>query len=314
MAAIRPPSSDALDEAAAALRAGRLVAFPTETVYGLGADARSDAAVADLYAAKGRPSFNPLIVHVLDVRALEPLVVLDARARRLIDRFWPGPLTLVLPRRADSPVSLLACAGLDSLGVRSPSHPVARALLQAAAIPLVAPSANASGHVSPTEAAHVEADLGDRIDMILDGGPCEHGVESTIVGLLDRPTLLRPGAIARTEIESVLGESLAEAPNDEVRAPGQLVSHYAPSRPVRLDASHVDPDEALLAFGDPLPGAAVTINLSPTADMREAAARLFAALRELDRAPVRAIAVMPIPTEGLGEAIRDRLSRAAAPR
>lgn len=314
MSGLRDPSPETLGEAAETLRRGGLVVFPTETVYGLGADARSDRAVAGVYAAKGRPSFNPLIVHVLDEGALEPLVVLDDGARRLIDAFWPGPLTLVLPRRPDAVISMLACAGLDSLAVRSPAHPVARALLREAGIALVAPSANASGRVSPTKAEHVLSDLGDRVDMIIDGGPCEHGLESTIVGLLDRPTLLRPGAIERDAIERVLGERLQTPDPGPVRAPGGLTSHYAPRHPVRLDATSVAPDEALLAFGDPPLGAAHTINLSRSRDLREAAARLFSALRELDREDVKTIAVMPIPAEGLGEAILDRLRRAAAPR
>ncbi len=308
----------AIAEAAEVLRAGELVAFPTETVYGLGADATSDAAVAALYAAKRRPAHNPLIVHIAGRAALEPLARLDARAERLAERFWPGPLTFVLPRRPTAPVSPLATAGLSTVAVRVPAHPVALALLEAAGQPIVAPSANRSGRVSPTSAEDVALELGDAIALILDAGPCRVGVESTIVDLSepDRPVLLRPGGVPRAAIEEVLGP-LAEAGEGEARprAPGRLASHYAPSLPVRLDALEVEPDEALLAFGPRVPsGAFATFNLSPAGDTTEAARRLYALLRAADRSGARQIAVMPIPGEGLGEAIRDRLRRAAAPR
>jgi len=304
--------------AAAALRAGRLVAFPTETVYGLGADALSDAAVARVYEAKGRPRFNPLIVHAADPDEAMRLGVFGSDATRLAGEFWPGPLTLVVPRAEACPVSLLASAGLDSLAIRVPAHPLARALIRATGRPLVAPSANRSGRLSPTRAGDVAADLGDRVAMVLDGGPCLIGVESTIVSCLgEAPALLRPGGIPRGEIERVLGRALAGAApaGDRPVAPGQLESHYAPRAALRLDASVAEPGEALLAFGPSPPAhAGPTRNLSATADLVEAAASLFRMLRELDATGVAAIAVMPVPREGLGEAVNDRLTRAAAPR
>jgi L-threonylcarbamoyladenylate synthase len=311
----------AIARAARALRTGRLVAFPTETVYGLGADATDDDAVAAIYAAKGRPRFNPLIVHVPDLAAAEALVRFDARARRLARRFWPGPLTLVLPRRKDCEVSWLASAGLDSLAIRVPDHPVALALLRAARIPVVAPSANRSGRVSPTCAAHVARDLGARVDMILDGGACRVGVESTVVDLVG-PTaiLLRPGGADAEAIEEALGARLARrapsAAGAPMRSPGQLASHYAPRAAVRLEARRPGPDEAFLAFGagDALVPSRLRLDLSPRGDLAEAAANLFAMLRALDRKGVRRIAVAPIPRRGLGLAINDRLARAAAPR
>jgi len=305
----------AIEAAAACLAAGGLVAFPTETVYGLGADARNGEAIARLYAAKGRPSFNPLIAHVADVEAARGLARFDAAADALAAAFWPGPLTLVLPKRPDSGVSDLALAGLDSLAVRVPAHPVARALLTAFKGPVVAPSANRSGHVSPTSAAHVLTDLRGRIDMLLDAGPCPVGVESTIVACLDAPTLLRPGGLPREAIERVLGRGLAVAAiaEDAPLAPGMLSSHYAPKARLRLDAEAAGPDEALLAFG-PAPAAGVTLNLSPRGDLIEAAANLFSHLRALDASGAKRIAVMKVPHEGLGEAINDRLARAAAPK
>jgi L-threonylcarbamoyladenylate synthase len=311
----------AIAHAARVLAAGGLVAFPTETVYGLGADASNGQAVARLYAAKGRPSFNPLIVHVTDTNAAERLARFDADAVRLAAAFWPGPLTLVLPKTPDCPVADLATAGLDTVAVRMPDHPVARALIAAVGRPLVAPSANRSGHVSPTSAAHVAADLGGSIDLIIDGGPTRVGVESTIVACLaERPVLLRPGGVARDAIEQLLSrpiEGPGRASADAPLAPGMLASHYAPATPLRLDADAVAPDEALLAFGPHLPrGAACAVavfNLSPAGDLVEAAANLFAHLRALDQAGARAIAAMPVPREGLGEAINDRLARAAAP-
>lgn len=310
-------------EAARCLAAGGLVAFPTETVYGLGADAANGRAVARLYEAKGRPAFNPLIAHVAHRAAAQAFAHFNADALRLAGAFWPGPLTLVLPRSKGRPVAELAVAGLDSIAVRVPSHPVAQSLLAAFARPVVAPSANRSGHVSPTTAAHVRADLGGRIDLIVDGGATPVGVESTIVACLDEPTLLRPGGLPREAIERVLQRPLAAAPEsgaatDAPLAPGRLVSHYAPRAVLRLEAQSVAPGEALLAFG-PRPAAGVThavsvLNLSDRGDLVEAAANLFSHLRTLDGTGVKTIAVMPIPHQGLGEAINDRLIRAAAPR
>jgi L-threonylcarbamoyladenylate synthase len=305
---------EAIAAAADCLRAGGLVAFPTETVYGLGADATDGEAVARLYAAKGRPAFNPLISHVADAAAAERLAVFNDDARRLAEAFWPGPLTLVLPKREGCPVSDLALAGLDTIALRVPAHPAARALIAAFGRPIVAPSANRSGHVSPTTARHVMADLRGRIDLIVDGGAAPVGVESTIVACLEQPTLLRPGGLAREDITCVLGKPLdSDETSDDTapRAPGMMTSHYAPKAALRLDAAQARDGETLLAFG-PHPGAAM--NLSPRGDLVEAAANLFSHLRALDAAGARAIAVMPIPREGLGEAINDRLARAAAPR
>ena len=308
---------DTIAAAANVLAAGGLVAFPTETVYGLGADATNGAAVARLYAAKGRPRFNPLIAHVADARAALRLAQFSDEAKLLAGVFWPGPLTLVLPKQDDCPVSELATAGLDSIAVRAPDHPVARDLLKAFGKPVVAPSANQSGHISPTLAEHVRVDLDGRIDLIIDGGPASVGVESTIVSFLTVPTLLRPGGLPRDAIERVLGHALAEAEprsDDAPLAPGMLASHYAPRAPVRLNAIGARPGEALLAFGPAAPGAELSLNLSPTGDLVEAAANLFSHMRALDASGVSGIAVMPIPTEDLGEAINDRLARAAAAR
>jgi len=319
------PGAAAAERAARTLAAGGLVAFPTETVYGLGADATNGPAVARLYEAKGRPSFNPLIAHVADAAAARALARFDVTAQRLATAFWPGPLTLVLSKLADCPVAELATAGLDTIAVRVPSHPVARAILLAFGRPVVAPSANRSGHVSPTTAQHVLADLRGRIELIVDGGPTPMGLESTIVACLDRPVLLRPGALPRADIERVV--ALAEAPPspaspasvDEVPiAPGALPSHYAPRARLRLDAQRVEAHEALLAFG-PTPAAgaeraAAILNLSRRGDLIEAAANLFSHLRALDASGAATIAVMPVPRAGLGEAINDRLERAAAPR
>jgi L-threonylcarbamoyladenylate synthase len=316
--------ADAIEAAVKSLAAGGLVAFPTETVYGLGADATNGQAIARLYAAKGRPSFNPLIAHVADIAAARRLARFDAAAEGLAAAFWPGPLTLVLPKTADCPVADLATAGLDSIAVRVPDHPVARNLIAAFGKPVVAPSANRSGHLSPTTAAHVLADLRGRIDLVVDGGPTSVGVESTIVACLGEPMLLRPGGLARGLIESILGHALAEPPIDPADAgeaplaPGMLASHYAPRARLRLDAGTVAPHEALLAFGPAmLPGAdqaAARLNLSARGDLVEAAANLFSHLRALDARGAATIAVMPVPDEGLGEAINDRLRRAAAPR
>jgi L-threonylcarbamoyladenylate synthase len=316
--------ADAAAAAAAArtLAEGGLVAFPTETVYGLGADARNGRAVARLFAAKGRPKFNPLISHVADLAAARRLARFAPAAERLAGAFWPGPLTLVLPKSIDCPVSELATAGLDTIAVRVPDHPVAREILIAFAGPVVAPSANRSGHVSPTTAAHVLADLNGRIDLVIDGGQTQVGIESTIVACLGgTPLLLRPGGLARERVESVLGTELAEPARtgaDAPLAPGMLGSHYAPRTPLRLEARAVEPGEALLAFGPvAAPGAEharAALNLSPAGDLVEAAANLFSQLRALDAAGAPSIAVMAIPHEGIGEAINDRLARAAAPR
>jgi L-threonylcarbamoyladenylate synthase len=306
-----------VDEAARLIRGGELVAFATETVYGLGADAASERAVAAIFAAKERPRINPLIVHVADAEAAEDLAVFDRRAQDLAARFWPGPFTLVLKRRQSCRVSLLASAGLDTLALRVPAHELAQRLIRAAATPIAAPSANRSGRVSPTTAAHVAAELDGRIAAILDAGPCRVGLESTVLDLSGRaPRLLRPGGLAIEEIEAAIGPvARAHDQAGALRSPGQLASHYAPSLPLRLEARTVAADEALLAFGRDVPqGAARVVSLSETGDVVEAAANLFAALRALDRGEYRAIAVMPIPEHGLGLAINDRLRRAAAPR
>ncbi len=303
------------------LAAGGLVAFPTETVYGLGADATNGRAVARLYDAKGRPAFNPLIAHAADRQAAQRLARFDADATKLGAAFWPGPLTLVLPKSADCPVAELATAGLDSIAVRVPDHTVAHDILKAFGKPVVAPSANRSGHVSSTMAEHVQADLGGRIDLIIDGGATAVGVESTIVGCLGEPLLLRPGGVPRAAIERVLGRALAAAANsgeDQPLAPGMLTSHYAPRTRMRLNADWVAPGEALLAFGSARVAGVghpkKVLNLSQHGDLAEGAANLFSHLRALDTAGASAIAVMPIPDEGLGEAINDRLGRAAAGR
>jgi L-threonylcarbamoyladenylate synthase len=311
---VMKPDSQAIEAAARCLRQGGLVAFPTETVYGLGADAGNGEAVARLYAAKSRPAFNPLTAHVASREAAHRLARFDADADTLAAEFWPGPLTLVLPKQPDCGVADLALAGLDTVAVRVPAHPVAHALLAAFGGPIVAPSANRSGHVSSTSAAHVLADLRGRIDMVIDGGPCTVGVESTIVACLGEPTLLRPGGVAREQIERVLGRPLALVPIEEApRAPGMLASHYAPKARLRLDAEAARAGEALLAFGPGVPAAnTMTLNLSPRGDLIEAAANLFSHLRALDASGAAAIAVMKVPHAGLGEAINDRLARAAA--
>ncbi|WP_072396691.1 L-threonylcarbamoyladenylate synthase [Hyphomicrobium sp. CS1GBMeth3] len=317
---IRPADQAAIEDAGRLVRAGALVAFPTETVYGLGADATNGRAVAAIFSAKGRPQFNPLIVHVADLAAAEQIAVFTPVARALAKAFWPGPLTLVLPRRAEAGISDLVTAGLDTVAVRVPAQPVAQALLVAAGRPLAAPSANRSGRVSPTTARHVEEDLDGKVAMVLDGGPTQHGLESAVVAVTaeGEVRLLRPGAVARQDIEAVLGASLTNEPlSDDTHptSPGQLASHYAPNAKLRLNASDVRSGEALLAFGSEAPVTdGPSFNLSPSGDLAEAAAALFAALRDLDRTGVRTIAVMPIPEHGLGEAINDRLRRAAAPR
>lgn len=308
------PDDAGLDRAAALLAAGACVAFPTETVYGLGADARHDDAVAGIYAAKARPAHNPLIVHITDVAAVAELAELTDAARALAAAFWPGPLTMVLPLRRGAGLSGLVTAGLDSVALRVPAAPVAQALLRRCGLPLAAPSANRSGRISPTTADHVLAGLSGRIAAVIDGGPCAVGVESTIVDMTGPPRLLRPGGIPAEALSRVLGLPIGTAPvTDDVapKAPGMLASHYAPRARVRLDAVSAAPDEVLLGFG-PVAGAAV--NLSPSGDLDEAAANLFAALHRLDTDGATAIAVSPIPDTGLGRAINDRLRRAAAPR
>jgi len=310
----RHADDEAIGEAAALLRSGGLVAFPTETVYGLGADATNDHAVARIFAAKGRPQFNPLIVHAPDVAAHRQWVSFDHRALALTDRFWPGALTLVLPRRVDAPLSLLVSAGLDTVAVRAPDHPVARALLVAAGLPIAAPSANRSGQLSPTTAGHVADSLGDAVDMILDGGACPGGLESTVLSLAgERPILLRPGLVTRDALEAVVGPVAVAGEDAAIAAPGMLSSHYAPAVAVRLNATGSAVDgEALLAFGpDAPPGFALVRNLSASGDLVEAAANLFRLLHELDGTSPSGIAVMPIPDDGLGVAINDRLRRAA---
>jgi L-threonylcarbamoyladenylate synthase len=321
---ILPAGEAAVASAARCLAEGGLVGFPTETVYGLGADASNPAAIARLYQAKGRPAFNPLIAHVGDIQAARQIARFDATALALAEAFWPGPLTLVLPKTNDCAVADLATAGLDTIAIRIPSHPLARQILRAFGGPVVAPSANLSGHVSPTTAAHVLSDLAGRIDLIVDGGPVAVGVESTIVGCFDAPMLLRPGGLPRGEIERVLGRTLLQPPEDpdgdhgHPLAPGMLASHYAPRTPVRLNADRLEPGEALLAFGShPVPGidaAAAVMNLSSAGDLAQAAANLFGYLRALDARGARTIAVMPVPHHGLGEAINDRLRRAAVGR
>jgi L-threonylcarbamoyladenylate synthase len=307
----------AIDAAARILRAGGLVAFPTETVYGLGADATQGEAVARIYAAKGRPAFNPLIAHVATLEQARQIGVFSNLAGRLAEAFWPGPLTLVVPAVVACPVSDLARAGLDSLAIRIPAHSVARALIAAFGRPVVAPSANKSGRVSPTTAAHVREDFDAEIDLVLDGGRTHVGVESTIVSCLDEtPRLLRPGGLARDRIEAFLQGSLAASDDDAIVAPGMLTSHYAPHATVRLNAIEAREGEAILDFGEPMPVAsdAIRRNLSVRGDLVEAAANLFAHLRALDASGAKTIAVAPIPDEGLGEAINDRLARAAAER
>ncbi|MGH7126473.1 MAG: L-threonylcarbamoyladenylate synthase [Stellaceae bacterium] len=309
-------NADRVADAAGLLRAGELVAFPTETVYGLGGDATNDLAVARIFDAKGRPRFNPLIVHVPDLAIAKTLALLDARAEQVAERFWPGPLSLVLPRTPSCPISLLASAGLDTIAIRMPAHPLALALLRATGRPLAAPSANRSGRVSPTSAADVMAELGSRIAAVLDGGPCEVGIESTVLDLCGaEPTVLRPGGVPSEALEKPLGPVTAGA-SGTPRSPGMLESHYATARPLRLDARDARPDEALLALGPgPAPEGFREVRwLSRRGDLTEAAANLFALLRALDRPDFTAIAVMPVPEQGLGVAINDRLRRAAAPR
>ena len=318
--ALLPTGQVALAQGAALLQAGGLVAFPTETVYGLGADATSDTAVAGIYAAKGRPAFNPLIAHVADLAAAQREGVFGADALALAKAFWPGPLTLVVPAAPGCRVCMLARAGLDTVALRVPAHAFARALIAATDRPIAAPSANRSGHISPTLAGHVMADLAGRIDLVIDGGAAQVGVESTVVACLGgTPQLLRPGEVTRAAIVAVLGHALRDAPSGgTLIAPGQLASHYAPRAALRLDAQELRAGEAGLDFGGVFGGVVGlgghVLDLSPWRDLTEAAARLFAALRALDAGGAAVIAVAPVPEDGLGEAINDRLRRAAAPR
>lgn len=314
---IQPVNAITIEKAAGLLRSRKLVAFPTETVYGLGGDATSDLAVAEIFSVKGRPSFNPLIVHVSSADMAKRYVSWNASAEKLAGLFWPGPLTLILPRLPDSKISLLACAGGDTVGVRLPANATAQALLKEADIPVAAPSANRSGRVSPTSAQHVYEELGESIPLILDGGSSALGIESSVIDISgERPVLYRPGFITCEQLESALGRKIAVLDDQSgiiKKSPGLLASHYAPTLPVRLNVLSPQRDEALLAFGREFPRtAAFTLNLSAIGDMKEAAARLFASLRTLDN-PDRfsAIAVMPIPNEGIGIAINDRLKRAA---
>ena len=315
-----PADPDGIAAAADVIRQGGLAAFPTETVYGLGADARDGTAVAGIYAAKGRPSFNPLIAHVTDLDAARREGVFGPDALRLAEAFWPGPLTLVVPQAPGGSVCDLARAGLDSVALRVPARPVAGELLRRAGCPVAAPSANRSGRISPTTADHVWSELAGRIDAVLDGGATEVGIESTIVschGGIAR--MLRPGGVTRAAIEAVLGAPLASNEADDaapLRAPGMMLSHYAPQAAVRLNASEAEAGESVLDFGGRLQrsSCANILDLSPSGDLREAAANLFGHLRRLDQAGAIRIAVAPIPDEGLGEAINDRLRRAAAPR
>lgn len=306
----RIAGSDALDEAVAILAAGSIVAVPTETVYGLAARADRDAAVAAIYRAKGRPSFNPLIVHVENLKTAERLAVFDERARGLAEAFWPGALTLVLPLRADAALAPAVSAGLPTVALRCPAHPLMRELLARCPFPLAAPSANRSGAISPTEPAHVAASLGAAVPLILDGGRCAGGLESTIVALRDdgRWQVLRPGPIEKTGISAILGanQEVVASPT-AIEAPGQLAGHYAPSKPLRLNVTDPAEDEFQIGFG-PIGG---DVTLSATGDLAEAAARLYRRLWDADAAPQPRIAVAPVPDEGLGAAINDRLGRAA---
>ncbi len=305
-------SGSAIEQAARILAGGGLVAIPTETVYGLAADATNGEAVAAIYTAKGRPAFNPLISHVSGLEMAEQVAVFTPLARQLAERFWPGPLTLVLPRAPGCAVSELASAGLDTIALRCPGHEIARKLITHFGKPLVAPSANPSGGVSPTTALHVADGLGEKIQFILDGGPCSVGVESTVIGFDgDTPLLLRKGGLARREIEAITGPLSKPDAKSPKASPGMLQSHYAPQVPLRLNATTAYDGETLLGFGR-VKG--TELSLSPDGDLAEAAANLFAYLRKLDTPDIRRIAVAPIPDEGLGEAINDRLERAAAPR
>jgi len=305
-----PADAAGIARAVAVLRSGGLVAAPTETVYGLAARADRPEAVAGIYRAKGRPSFNPLIVHVPDLAAAEQLAVIDDRARALAAAFWPGPLTMVLPLRDGAPLAPATTAGLATVALRCPAHPAMRALLEASGLPIAAPSANRSGAISPTSAAHVAQSLDGAVDLILDGGPCTAGIESTIVALRDDGTwqVLRPGPIEESRISAILGTDAAAVTSAAIEAPGQLASHYSPGKPVRLGVCEAEADEFFIGFG-PVAG---DYNLSSGGDLAEAASRLYDALHKAAAAPQPRVAVAPVPGEGMGEAINDRLRRAAA--
>jgi len=317
MTDILQPTPHNIARAAAFMKEGGLAAFPTETIYGLGADACNEKAVADIFAAKERPSFNPLISHVDGLVMAESIARFDNRARKLASAFWPGPLTLVLPRTQDCPASWLSCAGLSTIAVRCPRHATALALITALGHPVAAPSANRSGSISPTTAQHVAESLSDAVPVILDGGASEVGLESSILDLTtDTPTLLRPGGLSREDIEAVIGPiALSSETPSAPKSPGQLLRHYAPALPVRLAATGVSENEALLGFGNVPEGmrekAAAFANLSEHGDLREAAANLFAMMHALDIPGMAGMAIMEIPTHGLGLAINDRLKRAA---
>ncbi|MGD9649905.1 MAG: L-threonylcarbamoyladenylate synthase [Dongiaceae bacterium] len=294
------------------LQEGQLVAIPTETVYGLGGDATRDDVIARIFAAKGRPQFNPLIIHVSGIGGAEKLVDINSKAQKLIEKFWPGPLTLVLPRKSDAKISLLAASGLPTLAVRAPNHAMTRELLAALPFPLAAPSANPSGHLSPTLPRHVEK-LGGQVAMILDGGPCEIGLESTVLDLSEaKPRILRAGFVTKEEIESLIGPVTAAQDGDQIKSPGMMLKHYAPKTPLRLTIDQPKNNEGLLAFGKNIPsGFKAVKNLSESGNLIEAAANLFAHLHELDQMNLNSIAAMKAPNEGLGIAINDRLKRAA---
>lgn len=312
---VRAACPESIADATALLRAGGIVAVPTETVYGLAAHAGDERAVARIYAAKGRPDFNPLIVHVADVAQAEALVEMGDMARALASAFWPGPLTMVLPRRADAPIAAAVSAGLPTLAVRCPDHPVMQAVLRESGLPLAAPSANKSGGISPTEAAHVALSLSDAVPLILDGGPCTRGIESTIIALIHDEAgaeigwrILRPGPMDPADVAHVAGVAATESHSTAIEAPGQLASHYAPSKPVRLNADEARAGEYLIGFG----GITGNDTLSATGDLAEAAARLYACLHRADASGMAAIAVAPIEGGAMADAINDRLSRAAA--
>jgi len=297
-------------EAARRLQAGDLVAFPTETVYGLGADARNDQAVARIYEAKGRPSFNPLIVHFADIENLKDQVNWNDWAEKLANTFWPGALTFILPRSENCKLARLVSAGLETVAVRVPAHPIAHSLIDKAGTPIAAPSANTSGKISPTTPDHVRQSLGGKISSILDGGVCSIGLESTVVDLSGKtPTLLRPGGITQAEIEAAIGRITLGGDGDTIASPGMLARHYAPDVAIRLNATQFDSEESVLGFGPTAPKGA--LNLSVSEDLIEAAANLFSMLHQLNQPETKSIAVMPLPGEGLGVAINDRLRRAA---
>ena len=327
MTNIKTANAETIQEAAKLIKSGRLVAFPTETVYGLGANALDGAAVAQIFEAKGRPSFNPLISHIADIKDVEALAEMNDQARTIAEHFWPGPLTLILPRKKDCPVSELVTAGLKTIAIRMPAHKTARSLIKTAGTPICAPSANKSGTLSPTAPAHVAESLGGAIDLIVADGSCEIGLESTVVDLTgNAPIIVRPGSITAEDLFNALEQDITYDldPTEKPKSPGQLLKHYAPNTPVRLNAIDLEPGEALLAFGSikfmglkgggaaqNLPDTAIR-NLSENQDLHEAASNLFRMMRELDRPEHKAIAVMQIPDQGLGIAINDRLKRAAS--